>query len=216
MMPDAVKTRLPVAMKTHFPGGRNIGVSLAWVGWLLLMNSGGCIADTGTLNFSGTLEAGTCSLNVSPSRVEWNGVDPSGIVDGGDWATAGDKTPFDVVLTGCSGVGKLVQRPSVQMTGLLLTGTGITGNSYLFKSSGDSQGFGVVVFSGSPAGPKVGKDEWLTIDGYGLGTSLHPTGATIKLYTAISAGPKSWQGVNHANLRAGRLDATLTFTFAYH
>lgn len=198
-------------------GARHTALCLVWTGCLLIANMGSAlaeIADSGTLNFSGTIKSGTCLLTLPPPPFYLGSVDPTSIV-GVNWATSGDK-PFDVELSGCTGVGGDALTPAVQISGQLLpNGGSVSGNTNLFKSSGTSKGFGVLIFSTDGAEKMLAQGDYVSIPKFEKGKTL-PTGIIkIPLKATVSAGPTSWQA-GGANLKGGDLTATLTFTFAYH
>lgn len=191
-----------------------------WLGWAVAAG-GVAHADTGTLNFSGTIEAGTCNLSLDKPTIDFGNVDPTPIVTGGGWAAV-KNTPFTITLSGCQGVGDASKTPGVQIVGPLNQDTAIQsagGNKWLFKTGGTSQGFGVVVYNTTPASPggnEAANNEYINVPTFGQGTTLPGAGATIPLSAAVSGGRPGWIGTKGANLKAGTLTAAVTFTFSYH
>ncbi|WP_061069012.1 fimbrial protein [Serratia liquefaciens] len=185
---------------------------------LLTLSSGAPVlaADSATLNFTGTIVAGTCDLTAPPT-VALGDVDPEPLV-GGHWKYA-NLTSFQLTITNCVGVGGADLTPGIRMTGTPLTGPGVeTVNKWVFKDGGDSTGFGVVLYSVAGT-PDAGTDEranndWLDVPNYGKGTTLPSGGATVTLKVAVSCGRDGWCARQY--LKAGSLNAALTFTFKYH
>lgn len=168
--------------------------------------------NTATINFTGTIVAGTCNLT-APATVNLGDVDPTKLIST-QWHYE-NITPFALQITGCTGVGGATMAPEIQITGTLSTDMG-QGNNWVFKNpASTSKGFGVVLLPAS--GPYnsdsvTANNGWLSIPGFGKGTT--PTANTfVHLNAAVSCGRSTW--CPRANSAAGTLNASLTFTFAY-
>lgn len=184
---------------------------------LLTLSSGApVLANTETLNFTGTIVAGTCDLT-APATVPLGDADPSSLI-GGHWKYV-NLSPFTLTITNCVGVGGANLTPSIQMTGTPSTDPGVeASNKWVFKNGGTSKGFGVTLYSVSRT-PVAGTDElanndWLDVPNYGKGTTLPAGGTTVDLKAAVACGRDGWCARQY--LSAGTLNASLTFTFKYH
>lgn len=173
-------------------------------------------ADSGTINFTGTIVAGTCDLTAPPT-VSLGDVDPSSLI-GGHWKYV-NLQPFTLTITNCVGVGGTNLTPGIQMTGQPSSDPGVEAdNKWIFKTAGTAKGFGVALYAVS-GNPKAGTDElpnndWLKVTNYGKGTTLPTGGTQVNLQAAVACGRPAWCA--RKNLSAGTIDASLTFTFKYH
>lgn len=169
-------------------------------------------ANTATINFTGTIVAGTCDLT-GPGSVKLGNVNPSTLIDQAWYNT--NMTKFTLVLSSCTGVGGGNLTPKITMTGNPLPIAPSWKN--VFKSSGTSTGFGVVVFDQAQDGDNnsgaIANGDSIDIPGYGPGKSIPAAGVTRDLWAGVACGTADACARNL--LSAGTLVASLNFTFAY-
>lgn len=172
-------------------------------------------ASSGTLSFSGSIMSGTCDLSVSPSSIIFGKVDPSHLI-GVQWGES-NRMPFTIHIRNCSGIGGTATTPAIKITGALSKDIGVTSdNTWLFKTGGSSVGFGMVVYNkkdGAHNADEVENGGFISIPGYGQGTTLPYGGVDVNLAAAVSAGRANWTPVK--NMKAGTLTAAVTFEFVY-
>lgn len=176
------------------------------VGFLLLtpMRSDANVSlASGFIDFDGTLLAGTCDITSPPTLDLGRHVDVSPILSNpNSWTTVAPSS-FKVELSNCNGGGGTLT-PRITITGTMSSDPGVSANSSLFKTGGDSKGFGIVL---THNGNRLDKDSSIVVKG--------TSGESVTLVAAISAGEKSWAGAKNQNMKAGTLTAAVTFSFAY-
>lgn len=196
----------PMIEKMLQPGSllRVAPPALAIAVLLLLPQASRANLPSGFIDFSGTLQAGTCDL-LGTSTVNLNNVDVLPILaNPNGWGTAGNGN-ISIDIANCTGNGGALQA-GVALSGTLSTDPGISGNTSLFKTGGESKGFGVVFTHNN-----VRLSQGSVIPATVSGTS----GTRLLIGVAVSGGEKSWAGNQNQNMKAGSLTAAVTFTFGY-
>lgn len=177
-----------------------------------------------TLN--ATVNMGSCAVIADPTSIAMGDLDPSPLVDQ-HWAVL-HPTPLTIKLSNCSGLGASDGTPVVTVSGNTTTDPVMSTYKKYFFINGNSTavGFGftlqkavngagnnnnLLVIDGehlyipksttAPTGPWYGKGETLTGD------------HVVPLKVEVSCGEKSW--CSPSRLKAGDINADVTFTFAY-
>lgn len=194
---------------------------------LMVMSAGVRAANSVNLTFNYTVVQGTCDVSISSPSMNLGDVDPSPAFGNGSWVQL-NATEFTVNLNSCSGSVDPNTRPVVMVAGETVPGSD-SGYSYLFRKQGNaggtSKGFGVLIVKADKAGGDLSSDIEVknntaiyvpnTGGGYyGKGTALNGN-FTIPLKAAVSCGRKVSDMCAPANLLAGSLSASVTFTFQY-
>lgn len=156
---------------------------------------------TGFIDFDGTLLEPSCDISATPS-VNLGNLDVAPILKNPNgWATVGSGA-IDVRITGCQGASN--KTAGIILSGQLSTDPGVTANSSLFKTGGESKGLGIVL---SYNNVRLSQGSVVNI--------TPSAGSTVRLLAAVSGGEKAWAGTQNQNMRSGTLTASVTFTFGY-
>lgn len=169
---------------------------------------------TATTKLEATLTSGTCNVGFTPASVPLGDISLDSIKGssgtlGGGWSPPTDIT---VKLTEC-GVGG---DAGLTVSGDVV-GTSTEDQKRMFRaSSSTSVGFGVLIFTKEPPSPSDG--QWTNV--VYPGDTIRVSAADIadghkdiSLWAAVTCGDQT--GCSAASLRAGTLDAAVTFKFAY-
>lgn len=210
--------------------GNVIRALMVSAGMVLMVISDGALgANSVNLTFKYTVVQGTCDVSSSDPKLDLGNVDPTPAFGSGSWVQLGKKA-FTVNLNNCTGSADSQTRPVVMVTGETAPGTD-SGYNFLFRKSGTaggtSKGFGVLIVKTDMAEGESGTDIEVkngtaiyvpkTPGGttyFGKGEALNGSFA-IPLFAAVSCGRKVADMCNPANLLAGTLSASVTFTFQY-
>lgn len=206
---------------------KTITRSLLWSG-VAIVNTLTGAAQAGSTTVSWTVGAPTCLID-APALLDLGPVDPTPSVNGA-WIPSGLQN-FNLVITGCTTGLQGSLRPSVVVTGTpatdpLLVADKVT--KWLFKDSGNSVGFYIVLKKLNQSAGSGNKsyelenNEQLYIpktsantSWYGAGDLVPAAGATIPLTASVQCGRKNPAGCQNPALRAGSLEASFSFIFAY-
>lgn len=177
-----------------------------------------------------TISAGTCSVDVSPSKP------PVVIVMDADMATGGvyGETAVSVMTTNCLGVGETSKTPSIQVAGTTYDQIDPTSvatfpaGQYLFSGASSAvkwAGFvlsktqaGAGAWDANPGSTYVKNNEIVPFDGSTLGqTCGGTTGCSITFWAGLACGTSA-DCANHFGQKDndGALNASISFTFLYN
>lgn len=160
---------------------------------------------SGFIDFEGTLLEGTCDIS-APPMVNLGNLDVTRILaNPNSWATVGNGL-IQVKISGCQGSGG-TKTAGIAITGQLSTDPGVSANTSLFKTGGESKGFGVVVSYGNT---RLSQGSMLYITVPGADDIV-----VRNLTAAVSGGEKYWAGAQNQNMKSGTLTASVTLTFGY-
>lgn len=195
---------------------------------------GGCLMGQSavagdTTDFSWTMTSATCDVATTPTgALDLGYIDPYPLVSGVSWTRSADRSLMvDLTCTGTAGTGV---RPSVKVSGTSMasaSGSTDTPYNYLYKDSGTSVGYGVILrklnaAGGSEAGDiKVKNGEFLYVPKDASGNTWYGTGETlpatvsIPLTAAVACGEASVAWCQSAGMSSGTLLAAISFEFAY-
>lgn len=200
----------------------------------MVMMAGGCLMSRSavagdTTDFSWTMTSATCDVTTTPvGALDLGFIDPNPLVSGVSWTRSADRSlTVDLTCTGTAGTGV---RPSVKVSGTsMASASGDTGTpfNYLFKDSGTSVGYGVILRKLNAAGGsntddiKVKNGEFLFVPKDASGNTWYGTGETlpatvsIPLTAAVACGEASVAWCQSTGMSPGTLLAAINFEFAY-
>lgn len=194
--------------------GRYLMCSLLMLGCLGVVPGG--YADTGTLNFSGNVLAGTCSLTVNNGTALTVTAVDSAAFSGQNWPFS---TPQDVSfkLDACTGVAGTTQHPTVTLDSGVLADLGSGNNAgYVFAATNSAaHHVGLAILKSGQSSfatnctscAKANDTVWTDASK----TTLPAAGETFTLKVAATCGPTaSCSGVS-----AGTYSGAVTFKFEY-
>lgn len=159
-------------------------------------------AQANDVSFTATFESPTCEV-VAPAMIDFGDIDSQDIKRGGSIA---DPQSVSITLSGCSGWLKAAQKPGIRVSGTGNTNSG----DFLFMLPATSVAVNYGVQLTTASNSTVISDGTF-IPTAGTAGQLPSDGTVIALNAALSCGTKC----SDSATRGGRLNAAITFSFAY-